>query len=49
MNLEEEEILGDLRNDGNGSMLEQVKIPNPWKTTMMDPCAFYLPLSKMFN
>ena len=31
INLEEEEIVDDLRNDGNASMPEQVKRPNPWK------------------
>ena len=30
-NLEEEEFVDDLRNDGNASMPEQVKRPNPWK------------------
>ena len=30
-NLEEEEIMGALGNDGNASMPEQVKRPNPWK------------------
>ena len=28
---EEEEIVDDLRTDGNASMREQVKRPNPWK------------------
>jgi hypothetical protein len=27
----EEEIVDDLRNDGNASMTEQVKMHNPWK------------------
>ena len=31
INLEEEEIVDDLRNDGNASMPEQVKGPNTWK------------------
>ena len=31
INLEEEEIVDALRNDGNASMSEQVKRPNPWK------------------
>ena len=35
INLEEEEIVDALRNDGNASMPEKVKIPNPWKKTMM--------------
>ena len=30
-NLEEEEIVDDLGNDGNTSMPEQVNRPNPWK------------------
>jgi hypothetical protein len=30
-NLEEEEIVDAPGNDGNASMLEQVKRPNPWK------------------
>ena len=29
--LEEEEIVDALGNDGNASMPEQVKRPNPWK------------------
>jgi hypothetical protein len=32
VNLEEEEIVDDLRNDGNASMPEEVKRPNPWET-----------------
>ena len=31
INLEEDEIVGALRNDGNASMPEQVKRPNPRK------------------
>ena len=34
-NLEEEEIVDALGNDGNASMLEQVKRPNPWRKMMM--------------
>ena len=34
-NLEEEEIVGALGNDGNASMPEQVKRPNPWRRKMM--------------
>ena len=34
-NLEEEEIVDVLRNDGNASMPEQVKRPNPWKMMMV--------------
>jgi hypothetical protein len=34
-NLEEEEIVDALRNDGNTSMPEQVKRPNPWSKVMM--------------
>jgi len=30
-NLEEEDIVDALGNDGNASMPEQVKRPNPWK------------------
>jgi hypothetical protein len=28
-------IVDDVRNDGNASMPEQVKRPNPWKKKMM--------------
>ena len=35
INVEEEVIGEDLRNDGNASMPEQVKRPNPWKKMMM--------------
>jgi hypothetical protein len=34
-NLEEEEIVDVLGNDGNASMPEQVKRPNPWRKMMM--------------
>ena len=34
-NLKEEEIVDALGNDGNASMLEQVKRPNPWRKMMM--------------
>jgi hypothetical protein len=34
-NLEEEEIVDVLGNDGNASMPEQVKRPNPWKMMMI--------------
>jgi len=34
-NLEEEEIMDTLGNDGNTSMPEQVKQPNPWRDRMM--------------
>jgi hypothetical protein len=34
-NPEEEEIVDVPENDGNASMLEQVKRPNPWKMMMM--------------
>jgi hypothetical protein len=34
-NLEEEEIVDAPGNDGNASMPEQVKRPNPWRKTMM--------------
>ena len=35
INLEGEEIVDALRNDGSASMPEQVKRPNPWKVMMM--------------
>jgi hypothetical protein len=34
-NLEEEENVDALGNDGKASMLEQVKRPNPWMKMMM--------------
>jgi len=34
-NLEEEEIVDAPGNDGNASMPEQVKRPNPWRKVMM--------------
>jgi hypothetical protein len=34
-NLEEEEMVDASGNDGNASMPEQVKRPNPWRKTMM--------------
>ena len=34
-NLEEEEIVDVLGNDGNASMPEQVKRPNPWRKMMI--------------
>jgi len=34
-NLEEEEILDALGNDGKSSMPEQVNRPNPWRKMMM--------------
>jgi len=34
-NLEEEEIVDDPVNDGNASMPELVKRPNPWRKMMM--------------
>jgi len=34
-NLEEEEIVDAPGNDGNASMPEQVKRPNPWRTMIM--------------
>ena len=37
-NVEEEEIVDAPGNDGNASMPEQVKRPNPWRQMMMkDP------------
>ena len=37
-NLEEEEIVDDLGNDGNASMPEQVSRPKPWGKMMMISC-----------
>jgi hypothetical protein len=34
-NLEEEEIVDALGNNGNASSLEQVNQPNPWRKIMM--------------
>jgi hypothetical protein len=34
-NLEEEETVDDPGKDGNASMPEQVKRPNPWRKMMM--------------
>jgi hypothetical protein len=34
-NLEEEEIVDALGNDGNASMSEQVNRPNPWRKMIM--------------
>jgi len=34
-NLEEEDIVDAPGNDGNASMPEQVKRPNPWRKMMM--------------
>jgi hypothetical protein len=34
-NPEEEEIVDVPENDGNASMPEQVKLPNPWMMMMM--------------
>jgi hypothetical protein len=34
-NLEEEEIVDAQGNDGNASMPEQVKRPNPWRKKML--------------
>jgi predicted phosphatase len=34
-NLEEEEIVETLGNDGNASMPEHVNRPNPWRKMMM--------------
>ena len=34
-NLKEEEIVDAQGNDGNASMPEQVKRPNPWRMMMM--------------
>jgi hypothetical protein len=40
-NLEEEEIVDAPGNDGNASMLEQVKRPNPWMMMMMNYQAYH--------
>ena len=54
-NLEEEEIVDAPRNDGNASMPEQVKRPNPWRKMMMMMMmmmmnfSFYRLLSKLFK
>ena len=34
-NLEEEELVDAPGNDGNASMPEQIKRPNPWRKIMM--------------
>jgi hypothetical protein len=34
-NLEEEEIVDALGNDGKASMPEQISLPNPWRKMMM--------------
>jgi hypothetical protein len=34
-NLEEEEIMDAVGNDGNASMPEQVNRPNPWRKMMI--------------
>jgi hypothetical protein len=34
-NLEVEEIVDALENDGNASMPEQINRPNPWRKMMM--------------
>ena len=34
-NLEEEEIVGALGNDGNATMPEEANRPNPWRKMMM--------------
>ena len=41
-NLEEEEIVGALGNDGNASMPEQVRPPNPWRKMMMIDYILYI-------
>ena len=41
-NLEEEEIMDDPENDGNASMSEQVKRPNPWSKMIMMSNVKYL-------
>jgi len=41
-NLEEEEIVKAPGNDGNESMPEQVKRPNPWRKMMMMMMKFIL-------
>jgi len=44
-NLEEEEIVEVPGNDGNASMPEQVKRPNPWKKMMM----MIIQLTQIYN
>ena len=41
-NLEEEETVDDPGNDGNASMPEQVKQPNPWRKMMMMMIYIYI-------
>jgi hypothetical protein len=53
-NLEEEEIVDAPGKDGNASMPEQVKRPNPWKKMMMMMTIggiplFYEGISKIFR
>ena len=43
-NLEEEEIVDAVGNDGNASMPEQVNRPNPWRKMMMMKYSFWHPL-----
>jgi hypothetical protein len=40
-NPEEEEIVDAPGNDGNASMSEQVKRPNPWRKMMMMMMKYY--------
>jgi hypothetical protein len=47
-NLEKEEIVDAPGNDGNTSMPEQVKRPNPWRKIMMI-LMISLPLMFRFN
>jgi hypothetical protein len=47
-NPEEEEIVDVPENDGNGSMLEQVKRPNPWKKKMMMKSASMYNFRRLF-
>jgi len=37
-NIEEEEIVDAPGNDGNASMPEQIKRPNPWRKMMINIC-----------
>jgi hypothetical protein len=44
-NLEEEEIVDAPRKDGNASMPEQVKRPNPWRKMVMMMTKLLIPVT----
>jgi len=51
-NLEEEETVDAPGNDGNASMPERVKRPNPWRKMMINSVASYmfrLPIVAIFR